>query len=52
MEPKKSPEADLEKKKGLFLQIGLVFLKKSFRLLNRKKSHHRRRHRQHKLLMW
>ena len=24
MEPKKSPEADLEKKKGLFLQIGLV----------------------------
>lgn len=24
MEPKKSPEADLEKKKGLFMQIGLV----------------------------
>src|SRR5688572_22363636 len=25
MDPKKSPEADLEKKKGLFLQIGLIF---------------------------
>lgn len=25
MEPKKSPEADLEKKKGLFFQIGLLF---------------------------
>jgi protein TonB len=24
MEPKKSPKADLEKKRGLFLQIGLV----------------------------
>ena len=25
MQPKKHPEADLEKKKGLFIQIGLIF---------------------------